>query len=75
MQKEANPIRQSHKLRSQEAGVGSQALSLKCLPGSCPWCNPVISAIPLPPLGLQQPYRGHPGKCQVMGDMAEWEGG
>lgn len=59
MQKEANPIRQSHKLRSQETGAGSQALSLKCLPGSCPWGNPVISAVPRLLLGLQQPCSGH----------------
>ena len=37
MQREANPIRQSHKLRSQETRLGSRALSLKHLPGSCPW--------------------------------------
>lgn len=75
MPKEANPIRQSHKLRSQETGVGRQALSLKCLPGSCPWGNPVLVAVPPLPLGLQLPRSGHLGKSRVLGDMAEREGG
>lgn len=33
---EAGPIRQSHKLRSQDAELWVWALSLKYLPGSCP---------------------------------------
>ena len=74
LQREANPIRQSHKLGSQETGPGSQALSLKHLPGSCPWGSPVIFPVPQLELGLQPPYHGHRGLCEVMGDRRSWRG-
>lgn len=61
MQREANPIRQSHKLRSQETQLGSRALSFKHLPGSCPWGCPVILPVPLLMLDPWWPYRGHLG--------------
>lgn len=62
MQRKANPIRQSHKLGSQEPGPGSWALSLKHLPGSCPWGSPVIAAA-VPPLMLG-----------LIHDTGKWEG-
>lgn len=43
LQREAGPIRLSRKLRSQDAGLWVWALSLKYLPGSCPWGNPVAA--------------------------------
>lgn len=61
MQREANPIRQSHKLRSQETRLGSWALSFKHLPGSCPWGRPVIRPVPLLMLDPWWPYSGHLG--------------
>lgn len=46
LQREAGPIRLSRKLRSQDAGLWVWALSLKYLPGSCPWGNPVAAWSP-----------------------------
>lgn len=59
MQREANPIRQSHKLRSQDTGLGSRALSVKHLPGKLPLGNPVILLVPLLMLGQEWPCHRH----------------